>query len=523
MTDTAVTPSQDRIEAFTDGDPGTVVWHREHLRIADQPAVARAADDDRLLALFVFDPSFYGDRGMACDSRIDFLHDCLHDLDGQYRDVGGDGLTYAHGDPIEVLERFRAAGWDVLAARSPTGRYGLRRDERAREAGVEFVTGDGLVRDQEHTRENWNDEVNSWLTNAQYDWDPASVRLDRLDTSVDPETVADEYELRPTKDRVPDGGTRAARDQLTEFLGRIGSYPSNISSPTDARDGTSGLSPYLRFGCLSVRQVYQTVVREVPESRSREMFVSRLFWNLHYRQKLADWPGWLDEAVNPELRGFNADEHDPELVAAWKEGRTGFPMVDASMRCLRETGWLNFRMRALGVSAYYHLLQQPWWIGADYYHEHLIDSVAAINYTQWQYQCGLVGKPTLRLYNPIKQVRDQDPDGEFIRRWVPELAGLPDEHLPRPEKTPLSVQSECGVRIGEDYPRPVVEYEAAKERFWERYDAVKPRAAAALADETVADRASLSGGRAAARAIADEYGEPGEPDAGSQATLGGFE
>ena len=522
MTNPDTVPTASQIHTVTDGEPGTVVWHREHLRIADQPAVARAADDDRLLPLFVFDPAFYGDRGMACDARIEFLHDCLRDLDEQYRDVGGAGLTYAHGDPVAVIERFREAGWDVLAAESPTGRYGLERDERAREAGVEFVAGDGLVRDRERTRQDWSDEVESWLAADQYDWDPASVRLGRIDTEVTPASVAERYDLSPTKTKVPTGGTTAAREQLREFLGRIGSYPSNISSPTDARDGTSGLSPYLRFGCLSVRQVYQTVIQETPAGRGREMFVSRLFWNLHYRQKLADWPGWLDEAVNPVLRGFNADEHDPDLVAAWKAGETGFPMVDASLRCLRETGWLNFRMRALGVSAYYHLLQQPWWIGADYYHEHLIDSVAAINYTQWQYQCGLVGKPTVRLYNPIKQVRDQDPDGEFVRRWVPELRPLPDEHLPRPEKTPVSVQSECGVRIGEDYPRPVVEYEAAKERFWERYDAVKPEAAAALADETVADRASLSGGRAAARAIAEEHGET-DAETGSQATLGGFE
>ena len=506
MPDADSVPTSEAISAFTDGDPGTVVWHREHLRIADQPAVARAADDDRLLPLFVFDPAFYGDRGMACDSRIAFLHDCLRDLDRQYRDVGGAGLTFAHGDPITVLERFRAAGWDVVAAESPTGRYGLERDDRAREAGVAFVAGDGLVRDRDRTRENWKETVESWLTGEQYDWDPGSVRLDRLDTPVTPASVAERYDLAPTKTRVPEGGTAAAREQLQAFLGRIGSYPSSISSPTDARDGTSGLSPYLRFGCLSVRQVYQTVTAETPAGRGRELFVSRLFWNLHYRQKLADWPGWLDRAVNPELRAFNADRHDPDLVAAWKAGETGYPMVDASMRCLRETGWLNFRMRALGVSFYYHVLQQPWWIGADHYHRHLIDSVAAINYTQWQYQCGLVGKPTLRLYDPAKQVRDQDPDGEFVRRWVPELRPLPDEHLPRPEKTPLSVQSACGVEIGADYPYPVVEYEAATETFWERYDAVKPAAAAALADPTVADRASLSGGRAAAQAIADEYG-----------------
>jgi deoxyribodipyrimidine photo-lyase len=181
-------------------------------------------------------------------------------------------------------------------------------------------------------------------------------------------------------------------------------------------------------------------------------------------------------------------------------------MVDAAMRCLRATGWLNFRMRAMCVSAYFHLLAQPWQVGADHFHYHLIDSEASINYTQWQSQCGLVGKPAVRVYDPRKQVRDQDPDGEWIRRWVPELRPLPDEHLPRPDHAPVAVQRDCGVVVGEDYPRPVVEYDAAVEAFWRRYDRVRAAAADRLADPSVARRASLSGGRSAARRIAAEHG-----------------
>jgi deoxyribodipyrimidine photo-lyase len=180
-------------------------------------------------------------------------------------------------------------------------------------------------------------------------------------------------------------------------------------------------------------------------------------------------------------------------------------------------------MRALCVSSYYHLLQQPWQVGADWFHHHLIDSVASINYTQWQSQCGLVGRPTLRLYNPRKQVRDQDPDGEFIREWVPELEPLPDEYLDRPERTPLAVQAACGVDVGETYPRPVVEYESAKREFRERLGAVRPDAADALARPAVADRASLSGGREAAAAIARNHGRGSrDGDDGEQARLDAF-
>jgi deoxyribodipyrimidine photo-lyase len=519
-------------EAYADGDAledaddvdGAVVWHREHLRTADQPAVAAAADRaDVLLPVFVFDPAFYDDDGLACDARIRFLHECLADLDDQYHTASGGvgGLTYAHGDPLEVVEAVLDAGWDVVAARTPSGRYGKQRDDRAREVGVEFVSGDGLVRDTDRPREGWSDRVEAWLTADQYEWDPRTVRIVSLDTGVTIDGIDRRYEVSPSKSMRRTGGTGAARDRLESFVDRIGSYPGNISSPVDARGGTSGLSPYLKFGCLSVRQVYQSVDERVPDGRAKELFVSRLYWNKHYEQKLEDWPGWLDEAVNPVLAGFNRDRYDPDLVTAWKRGQTGYPMVDASMRCLRETGWLNFRMRAMCVSFYYHVLQQPWRVGADWFHHHLVDSVASINYTQWQYQCGLVGKPSLRVYNPRKQVRDQDPDGEFVGEWVPELDDLPAPHLDRPEKTPLAVQRECGVSIGDeptdDYPFPVVEFEAAKDEFWRRYEAVHPEAAARLGDPAVARRASLSGGRQAARRIAAEHGPDGRPDRAGEA------
>jgi len=515
-------------EHVTDGDvSGAVVWHREQLRIRDHPAVTAAtADADVVLPLFVFDPRFCSDDGLACDARIRFLHECLRDVSSRY-DIASGGhadLTYGHGNPISIVGSFIDAGWTVLASQTPTGRYGLERDEAASDRGVRFVSGDGLRRGVERTRDGWSDHIEAWFEDDQYQPSLEETVLTSIDTGVAIEDIETWYDTSPTKSRIPEGGTTVAREKLAAFIRRLPDYPENISSPLDARDGCSGLSPYIRFGCLSTRQVYQYVREHAPAGRCRDMFISRLFWNRHYNQKLEDWPGWLDTAVNPELEGFNREAHDPELVAAWKEGRTGYPMVDAAMRCLRETGWLNFRMRAMAASAYFHLLQQPWQIGADWYHYHLIDSDAAINYTQWQSQAGLIGKPTLRLYNPRKQVRDQDPEGEWIRRWVPELQGLPTEHVPQPEKTPPVVQDECGVRIGDspdaDYPRPVVEYEAAKERFWRRYEDRKAAAAARLAEEDIAKRASLSRGMSGARAIANKYGK--EEESGTQTDLTGF-
>jgi deoxyribodipyrimidine photo-lyase len=183
-------------------------------------------------------------------------------------------------------------------------------------------------------------------------------------------------------------------------------------------------------------------------------------------------------------------------VAAWQEGRTGFPIVDASMRALVETGFINFRMRALVASFFTYILREWWKRGADFMYRHLIDADPAINYTQWQSQAGLVGVHPIRVYNPAKGVREKDPEGEFVREYVPELAPLPDEHLPRPEKTPLAVQAECGVEIGEDYPYPVVDFEARAERAREEMARLDDRAKEAIRESArIGRRASLSRGR----------------------------
>ncbi len=540
-----------------DGATGLVVWHRKHLRLQDHRALAQAtADGDVVCPLFVFDPTFYED-GIACDARIRFLHEAVTSLSRLYdatpaesvvRDAPdsvaalGDtadnaapvhslstpdkpGLTCAYGDPVAVLSRFVDRGWSVLTMATPTSRYGLRRDERVREAcgdAVEFVSGDGLVRDAEWPRSDWQSHIEEWLAASQHSpaWDDA-VRL-VLDTELSPARIDEAFDTTPIKSKVPTGTHRAATTQLHSFVDRIGSYPGNISAPQDAREGTSGLSAYLNFGLLSIRQVRQYVEENAPECRGQDMFESRLVWNMHYNQKLADWPGWTEQAVNPAFEGRNKDNYDSDLVAAWKRGETGFPMVDASMRCLAETGWLNFRMRAMCASFFTHILKQPWRIGADWYHHHLIDSDVGINYTQWQSQAGLIGKPSQRVYNPRKQVRDQDSDGEWITRWVPELDPLPSQFLDQPERAPLSVQDDYGVLIGETYPRPVVDFEVQRQAFWSAYEQQRPEAARQLGRPNIAKRASFSGGLRAAQAIAKRYGDE-NAESGTQLSLSEIE
>ncbi|SEP13534.1 deoxyribodipyrimidine photo-lyase [Halorientalis persicus] len=470
-------------------EPRIAVWHRDDLRVRDNAALDAAVADGHPCPIYVVDPQFYR-SGMACDARLQFVDESVDDLRRLYRDHGSD-LALCHGDPEDVLDDLPVDR--IYVNRSVTGRYGRERDERLFDrSDVRVFADDGIDwTDRGRDEYDWSEQAE-----AYFERDPTQPPGRLPDNPIESETsvaaVEREYGVESEKTGVPEGGASAGRERLTAFADAIADYPGSISPPAKAERNSSRLSPYLAVGCLTPRQVYRYVHENARAGTAREMFTSRLFWNRHYNQKLADWPGWMERAVNPVYTGLFRDRHDPELVAAWKDGRTGYPLVDASMRALRQTGWLNFRMRAMCATFYTYILQCWWKVGADHFYRHLIDADAAINYTQWQSQSALTGVSPVRIYNPRKQVRENDPEGEFVRQYVPELREFPTEHLDQPEKAPLAVQDECDVRIGEDYPRPVVELEARRERAREVFGRLADRAAEALSDPEIRRRASLS-------------------------------
>jgi deoxyribodipyrimidine photo-lyase len=485
-----------------------VVWHRDDLRTADNAALAAAARGGTPCPVFVADPAFYDDRGLACDARIEFLFECLADLREQYRDLGSD-LAILHGNSVERLRDLLGAGRrgspDTAGASADRTRLyfnrgvptadGLARDEAILGwRGVEAFGEDGIVRDGE-SRDGWSDQCEAYFEGEQHPT-PGSLSENPIPSDCTLDDLRAEYGVDSEKERVPRGGRTPGLRRLDRFVDTIHEYPSAVSRPATAERHCSRLSAYIKFGALSIREVYQRVRREAVDGRGREMFTSRLFWNRHYRQKLADWPEATERSINPVFRSLHRRDHDPDLVSAWREGRTGFPMVDAAMRALVETGFINFRMRSLVATFYSYVLREWWKPGADFLYSHLIDADPGINYEQWQAQAGLVGVHPIRVYDPAKQAREYDAEGAFVRRYVPELAPLPDEHLPRPEKTPLAVQEECGVEIGEDYPYPVVDYERRANEARDLMARHHDRAQETLyADPELLRRASLSSRR----------------------------
>ena len=261
-----------------------------------------------------------------------------------------------------------------------------------------------------------------------------------------------------------------------------------MSSPKPAWTACSRLSPYLTFGCVSMRQAYQTTRARQGElgelraagvpldprwDRSLASFQSRLRWHCHFIQKLEDEPALESRNLSRAYDGLREGEFSEERFAAWREGRTGYPMIDACMRALHHSGWINFRMRAMLASfAAYHLWLH-WQPTSVFLARHFLDYEPGIHYPQFQMQSGVTGINSVRIYSPSKQVLDNDPDGSFIRRFVPELARVPTAFLAEPHLMPISMQTEAGCRVGQDYPAPVVEHAVVYRQARERLGAIR--------------------------------------------------
>ncbi len=453
-----------------------IVWFKRDLRVHDHaPLAAAAASGRAVLPLHVIEPALWSQPELA-GRHFAFLNECLDDLDAALRQRGA-ALHVASGDTVEIFARLHAAqGIAAIHAHEETGSLWTYARDRAlrrwaRQAGVR------LIEHRQHgvwrprlDRDGWARRWDALMT-APPVVAPTALRHAALPAPPRPDAAA--LGLAPDPCALRQRGGRAeAIALLRSFLaGRGRRYRRDMASPLAGAESCSRLSAHIAFGCLSLREINQAALR--AEARWRDAgdpayvasigaFRSRLHWHCHFIQKLEDEPEIERRDLHPACRGLRpiGAEHAAR-VADWAEGRTGFPFVDACMRALIATGWLNFRMRAMAMAFVSYQLWQDWRLPAQRLARLFTDFEPGIHYPQAQMQSGTTGVNTMRVYNPVKQSIDQDPECVFIRRWVPELAALPNALLHEPWRGPAETLAAHGVVLGETYPGPMVDHLAA--------------------------------------------------------------
>ncbi|PSG99354.1 MAG: deoxyribodipyrimidine photolyase [Nanohaloarchaea archaeon SW_7_43_1] len=465
-----------------------VVWHRNDLRLRDNKALSEAGQ--KAVPIYIFDPNWL-ENELVSDTRIEFVIECLQDLNRQYQ-AKNSRIALFKGNPVKVLSGLQDEGYEIYF-NEDANHFRRQMEEKARQRFTGF-TGDGIVRNKEGARKNWRANAENYIKSKPFRT-PEDIEDNPLEAGIKLDEIREKYDIEPEKKKFGPGGSKEAGKRLQDFLDNIEKYPSSISSPIKAEKNTSHLSPYIRYGCVSRRQVFRHAKWRAKNSEKPdkfEMFIDRIYWHLNISQKVEDNPKLHKESVNPVFRDLNKEDRSEEKINAWKKGETGYPLVDASMRALVETGWINFRMRAMCATFFSYILGQWWKEGADFFYKHLIDSDIAINYYQWQMHSGIVGVHKHRIYNPTKQIKDNDPEGKFIKKYVPELRALSPEQIVKPWEMSDKEQRKTGVDIGKNYPEPIVNRKNKAQKARKFFKAKKGEAYAAFKDDEVWKRASLS-------------------------------
>lgn len=450
--------------------PLNIVWFKRDLRVADHRPLALAAEAGPVLPLYIVEPALW-QQPDASARQWAFVAECLAELQTELAALG-QPLWVVVGDAVAIFEELhKQLGIAALFSHEETGNgWSFARDRAVgawcRRAGVPWREERqfGVIR-RIKSRNGW---AEAWDRDmAQPVVHPPTALMPIA--TAGPTHVPVSAELGLQSDPCPErqtGGRKAACDTLASFLERRGrDYRFEMSSPVTAFDASSRLAPHLAWGAISMREVAQASRRRLaaldpadgPDAQrwraSLRSFAARQHWHCHFMQKLEDEPRLEFDNLHQAYDGIRPDIADPQRLAAWCEGRTGFPFVDACMRALDRHGWLNFRMRAMLMSfASYHLWL-PWRDSGLHLARKFVDYEPGIHWPQVQMQSGTTGINTIRIYNPVKQGFDQDPIGRFVRAYVPELRAVPDLFIHEPWR--------WGGATTLHYPPPIVDNVAA--------------------------------------------------------------
>ena len=463
-------------------DTPIIVWFRADLRIHDHPALATALKDAKnIVPVFIFNDDLISGK-FSSSNRTRFLLECLEDLKESFQKVGGD-LIIRHGEAASELQALaKETGAKAVYYTADYSPFAIKRDKKVEEAlsdaqiaarsfgGKLSVSSIQKLRTQTDTPYKvftpfwraWSQVERRALAEL-----PKSVSLPKVTVGTLP-TLTDLISDDHLSEDAIKGGEAEARRRLNTFLdGPIADY--KVTNNDLGVDGTSHLSAYLHFGCLSVREI-ETLL---PASEGARSWHRQLAWREFYYYVLLHFPH-PEREFQERYRGMQWIKSD-ELLTAWKEGRTGYPVVDAAMRQLLNEGWMHNRARLIVGSFLTKDLGIDWREGEKHFMQWLIDGDMANNNGNWQWigSVGVDPAPLFRrLYNPSSQQKNYDPQGVYVRTYLPELKNVPDKYLGQPWTMTDEQQQEAGCIIGKDYPAPVVDHKEARELTIERYKAV---------------------------------------------------
>ncbi len=481
-----------------------IVWFRYDLRLEDNEAFIEASKNSNLLPIFIYDKNYFL-LDTTSSFHLKFLNQSIEELSKLLKKNFNANLNIYYGDSLQILsnliDKFKIS--EIYSNRVVNNNFitnlDLRCEKMFKEKNTNWLRFNQFGIQLNHrVRKDWSKNWNIFIKKKIVERKVSCKFLN--------DDFKDFFNVKTNQlnnNHIQKGGRKEALLLLDSFLSdRSENYQKEMSSPITGENSCSRLSPHITYGNLSLKEIFKRTTDKLKKNisfnhrKSLITFKSRLAWHCHFIQKLYDEPEIEYQNLNKAFDGLRENSFNESYFNAWQTGNTGFPFVDACMRYLQKNGWINFRMRAMLVSFASYQLWLDWRETSKYMAKLFTDYEPGIHYSQFQMQSGTTGINLIRIYNPIKQSMDQDPDGNFIRKWVPELKNIQGKLIHEPWNLTYIDEKSLGIKIGKDYPSPIVDNKKttffAKEQIWK---IKKSKNAKFLSSKIISKHANISSRR----------------------------